>query len=174
MHQPAASTHVRVFLFSLLCASAGCALPAEGTEGEPLPDGELQPEDGLLPEGREFKTWVNQTISIKTSCVENAGTHAKVTLRINDLNGTFTDSFNEDQVKCKTFTSFLGAFNMGGVTSITLSHDNTGAAPAWKVDEVRVMGPAPSLPHPIELGCPINTWLGNGNPNSFNALCRPR
>ncbi|GGU34344.1 PLAT/LH2 domain-containing protein [Lentzea flava] len=92
-------------------------------------------------------------IEVRTCNVEDAGTDARVEVRLNGSGWINLDNPGDDRERGRTDTYNFTLTDLGPITSVAIAFDNKGDSPHWCLEEVIVRGPDGVTIHPL------HNWL---------------
>lgn len=108
----------------------------------------------LLPNANPLYTY---QVTVKTGNLDDSGTDADVTIKINGSIGSteflpLDDERNNFEKGAIDTFDVQSSTNVGVITGFTLKQDGTGNKPGWYVEYVSINGKSFS----------VNQWLGDG------------
>lgn len=92
-------------------------------------------------------------IEVRTCNVEDAGTDARVEIRLNGSGWINLDNPGDDRERGKTDRYNFTLSDLGPITSADIAFDRRGDSPNWCLEEVVVRGPGGVTIHPY------HNWL---------------
>ncbi|GAB2850810.1 PLAT/LH2 domain-containing protein [Lentzea nigeriaca] len=92
-------------------------------------------------------------IEVRTCNVEDAGTDARVEVRLNGSSWINLDNPGDDRERGRTDTYNFTLSDLGPITSLAIAFDNKGDSSHWCLEEVVVRGPHGVTIHPL------HNWL---------------